>query len=61
MDLRKPSGYFFMLLGCIVALAGIASPDIQAPLSDKNVNLWCGVAMLAFGGILLLLARRAES
>ena len=61
MDLRKPSGYFFTLLGLIVAMVGIASPDTRAPLSNTSVNLWCGIAMVAFGGILLFLARRAKS
>ena len=59
MDLRKPSGYFFTLLGLILALLGIVAPDMRAPLTGINVNLYSGIAMLLFGLVLLLLARRA--
>lgn len=59
MDLRKPSGYFFSLLGLILTLMGVVAPDIRAPLTDVNINLYAGIAMLVFGLILLLLARRA--
>ena len=58
MDLRKPSGYFFVLLGAIVLLTGLFSP-VRAPLTELNVDLYSGIAMLIFGSVLLLLARRA--
>jgi hypothetical protein len=60
MDLRIPSGLFFLLAGLVVALVGAASPETRAPLTDVNVNLYSGIAMLVFGAILLLLARRAR-
>jgi hypothetical protein len=60
MDLRVPSGLFFLLLGIIVSLVGILSPGNTAPLADINVNLYSGIAMVFFGAILLLLARRAR-
>ncbi|HEY1242583.1 MAG TPA: hypothetical protein VGF16_18605 [Bryobacteraceae bacterium] len=61
MDLRKPSGYFFTLLGLILSLVGLVAPDTRAPLTEVNVNLYSGIAMLVFGLVLLLLARRAAS
>jgi hypothetical protein len=61
MDLRVPSGSFFVLLGVIVGVTGIVSPGTRAPLTDINVNLYSGLMMLVFGVILLLLARRARS
>ncbi len=61
MDLRKPSGYFFTLLGLILTLMGVIAPNIRAPLTDVNINLYAGIAMLVFGLILLLLARRAAA
>ena len=61
MDLRKPSGYFFTLLGLILTLMGIFAPATRAPLTDANVNLYTGLAMIAFGLILLLLARRSAA
>lgn len=59
MDLRRPSGYFFTLLGLVLTLMGVVAPGMRAPLTEVNVNLYAGIAMLVFGGVLLLLARRA--
>jgi predicted transporter len=61
LDLRLPSGLFFVLTGAIVAGAGLLAPRNQAPLQQANVNLYSGIVMLAFGGFLLALARRARS
>ena len=61
MDLRKPSGYFFSLLGVILTLMGIFAPATRAPLTETDVNLYVGLAMIAFGIILLLLARRSSA
>jgi hypothetical protein len=58
LDLRIPSGWFFALLGVILVAYGVLQPGLRAPLSDINVNLYCGILMLAFGVILLALARR---
>ncbi len=59
LDLRIPSGWFFLLMGLILTGLGIFSPDLRAPLSEVNVNLYCGLFMILFGGFLLLLAWRA--
>jgi hypothetical protein len=60
MDLRVPSGFFFLLLGGILILAGLAGSS-TAPLTDVNVNLYTGAAMALFGGILLWLSRKQPS
>jgi hypothetical protein len=60
MDLRKPSGWFFTLLGALLVITGVASPDARAPLTQVNINLYAGLFTLAFGGILLWLAHRAS-
>jgi len=60
LDLRVPSGWFFTILGLILTGVGIAEPDMRAPLTDVNINLYSGLGMLAFGAFLLLLARRAS-
>ena len=60
LDLRLPSGIFFVLTGVIVAGTGLVAPSNTAPLQQVNVNLYSGLVMLVFGGILLLLARRAR-
>jgi len=59
MDLRIPSGFFFLVLGLLVASVGIFAPGTRAPLTEANVNLYAGLVMLVFGGVLLWLARRA--
>lgn len=58
-DLRKPSGWFFLLLGVILCLVGMMGPSHLAPLTEANVNLIVGICMLLFGGTLLWLSRRA--
>jgi hypothetical protein len=58
LDLRVPSGWFFATVGVIVGGMGLFSPATRAALTDVNVNLYCGVALSAFGAALLLLARR---
>ena len=59
LDLRYPIGWFFALVGLIVAGYGIFVPEARATLTAANVNLYCGLFMIAFGAFLLLLAWRA--
>ena len=61
LDLRLPSGFFFVLTGAIVTGAGIFAPGNDAPLQQANVNLYAGLTMLVFGSFLLIMARRARS
>ena len=60
LDLRVPSGWFFTVLGLILLGMGIFAPDTRAALSDANVNLYSGAAMLVFGLFMLLMAWRAS-
>jgi hypothetical protein len=48
------------LVGLIVAGMGIFAPDARATLTAANVNLYCGLFMIAFGASFLLLAWRAS-
>ena len=59
LDLRVPSGWFFTVLGLILLGMGLFAPETRAALSDANVNLYSGVAMLVFGLFMLLMAWRA--
>ena len=61
LDLRLPAGWFFSILGVILLGLGILSPDLRASLTPLNVNLYCGIVILAFGGLMLLLASRKRS
>jgi ABC-type antimicrobial peptide transport system permease subunit len=60
MDLRVPSGLFFAILGVILVGLGVLAPDMRAPLTDMNINLYSGISMLVFGAFLLFMARRAS-
>jgi ABC-type antimicrobial peptide transport system permease subunit len=60
LDLRVPSGWFFTVLGLILLGMGIFAPETRAALSDANVNLYSGLAMLVFGLFMLLMAWRAS-
>ena len=61
LDIRAPIGGLFSLLGIMLAgygmVAGSRTTSDVAPVT--NVNLWWGLVMLAFGIVMLLLARRA--
>jgi tellurite resistance protein TehA-like permease len=59
LDLRVPSGWFFTILGLILLGIGLFAPDMRAPLTEANVNLYSGISMLVFGVFLLVMAYRA--
>ena len=54
LDLRVPTGFFFTLIGLILVAMGVFSPSERAALTDSNVNLYCGLVMLAFGAAMLI-------
>ena len=59
LDLRIPTGSFFLLIGIILVAMGVLSPGERAALTDANVNLYSGAVMLVFGTFMLALARRS--
>jgi tellurite resistance protein TehA-like permease len=62
-DIRLPMGIMFGTFGLLLAAYGGATrgSDIYARHSlGINVNLWWGMAMLAFGLVMLLLVRRGS-
>jgi hypothetical protein len=58
MDLRYPIGLMFTVLGLLLAGYGLLRPELRAPLAAVNINLYGGLGMLVFGGVMLWLARR---
>jgi uncharacterized membrane protein len=60
LDLRVPTGFFFAIVGLILLAMGIFAPSERAALTDSNVNLYCGLVMLAFGLIMLGLSRLSK-
>ena len=57
LDLRVPTGFFFAIVGLMLVAIGVFAPSERAALTDSNVNLYCGLVMLAFGLIMLGLSR----
>lgn len=58
MDLRIPSGSLFLIIGAILIGLGVAAPSMRAPLTAINVNLYAGLAIAIFGGVLLWMTKR---
>jgi hypothetical protein len=57
LDLRVPIGLLFVLLGALLAVYGLVSdPAIYQVSLGINVNLWWGVVLLLFGGVMLATA-----
>lgn len=62
LDLRLPIGYMFTIFGVLLAGYGLVSDKaIYAKSLGINVNLWWGLALVAFGLIMLVLAFRGRS
>ena len=59
-DLRLPTGIFFSILGLILLIYASIRPDLRPAMTQVNVNLWSGLSLLIFGGVLLWLSRRAK-
>jgi hypothetical protein len=61
LDVRLPIGLMFTILGAILVVYGLASHSaIYARSLGINVNLWWGLALLAFGLAMLGFAIRAR-
>jgi hypothetical protein len=61
LDIRIPTGLLFGIIGAILVVYGLVSgPKIYDERSlGINVNLWWGLVLLVFAGVMLWLARRA--
>ena len=56
-DLRLPIGILFSFYGVLLAVLGVATNSDAERYHrslDINVNLWWGLVMLVFGGLMLL-------
>ena len=62
LDIRLPMGLMFAIIGAILLIYGLATasdPSLYNPSLGINVNLWWGLVMLLFGGVMLFLARHS--
>jgi hypothetical protein len=62
LDIRLPMGWFFALLGVLLAVFGLTGNDaIYQRSLGINVNLIWGLVLLAFGIAMIALARHATA
>ncbi len=62
LDIRLPIGLLFTFLGVLLVLYGLATQFTQPGIYERslgiNVNLWWGLALLVFGGIMTYFGRK---
>ena len=64
LDVRLPMGLMFLIIGLILSVYGLITWSDAAMYERSlgyNVNFWWGLFLAAFGGVMLLLARRAAA
>jgi len=57
-DLRIPLGWLFLIVGCLLIIAGFVVPPVASdghPI-NMNINIGWGVVLLFFGAICLMAA-----
>jgi hypothetical protein len=60
-DVRLPIGLMFSIFGAMLTVYGLVSDEaIYGRSLGINVNLWWGLAVLAFGLVMLAFALRAR-
>jgi hypothetical protein len=63
VDLRIPMGMMFTLMGAVLMAFGLSTnnnPEIYARCLGINLNLWCGMAVLVFGLLIVTFGRRGQ-
>ena len=61
LDIRLPIGGMFAVVGLLLTVYGVLTGGDAAMYeraTGVNINLWWGLAMLAFGLVMLALGRR---
>ncbi|HEY9793712.1 MAG TPA: hypothetical protein V6D22_25170 [Candidatus Obscuribacterales bacterium] len=64
LDVRKPIGYLFLIIGAMILVYGIVQPQATNQMISTasggtiafNLDLICGASMFVFGGAMLALA-----
>ena len=64
VDVRIPMGMMFTLMGAVLMAFGLSTkgnPEVYARSLGMNVNVWCGVALLVFGLLMVTFGRRGQA
>lgn len=60
IDIKYPIGLMFLILGILLTIYGLGTMSDTAMYQKSagiNMNLWSGIGMMVFGGIMLLLIK----
>ena len=63
IDIKLPIGLMFSILGMLLFIYGLVTASNHAMYEKSlhvNINLWIGLIMLVFGGIMLFLSLRKK-
>jgi hypothetical protein len=61
LDIRMPIGLMFGIIGALLVVYGLLSPaEIYRRSLGVNLNLWWGLVLVVFGGVMLALGRRGR-
>lgn len=62
LDIKIPIGLMFGIFGVLLTLQGIITngSEIYDQSLGININLWSGIFMLVFGGVMLILSRKKQ-
>ena len=63
LDIKLPIGLMFSILGLMLTIYGLTTAGdgvMYARSLNVNINLYVGIGMLVFGGVMLLLVKRKK-
>ena len=60
LDIRLPIGVMFAIFGVVLIACGLLmNPEIYGRSLGINVNLWWGLVLFIFGGLMFAFSRKA--
>jgi len=63
LDIKLPIGLMFAIIGLLLTIYGLftaSNAEMYTRSLHVNINLWIGAAMLVFGVIMLVFAKRPK-
>jgi hypothetical protein len=63
IDIKLPIGLMFSIFGLLLTIYGIftmSDIELYKKTFGININLWSGIGMLVFGGIMLIFSKMIE-
>lgn len=61
IDIKLPIGLMFSILGLLLTIYGfttMGNTEMYTKAFGINMNLWSGLGMLVFGGLMLIFSKR---